>query len=114
DRDRREDEDPRGRDLLLEECRDDRREHARRGDAVSHLRGRRTRETLQSVDERDGGDEIDPRDQLAKLFHYFFSAGFAGRGRALNICSIRSVTTKPPTTLIVPSTTARKRSEEHT
>src|SRR5206468_1541010 len=81
--------------------RDDGDEHPGRRDAVALDRRRRRGKSLQAEDERDRRDEIGDRDE-----------GFHGHsrfrtGRCLNIASMRSVTTKPPTTFAVPSTTAR-------
>ena len=58
------------------------------------------REALDPDDQEDRRDEIREVDPGAA-----HSASSSGR-RCLNISSIRSVTRKPPTTLIVPNTTA--------
>src|SRR5207249_4021028 len=68
---------------------------------------------LESEDEGDRRDEVGDRDEL--LDGHRLCGGFAGGcaprdsplDRCLNIASIRSVTTKPPTTFAVPRTTAR-------
>src|SRR5262249_47359086 len=61
-------------------------------------------EELQSDDEADGGQEID---QGSSECHCSFLISLAGC-RPLNSSNMRSVTTKPPTTLVVASTTATK------
>src|SRR4029077_973203 len=88
-------------ELDVEERRRDREEHAGRRDAVAVHRGLRPRQALQPEDERHRRDEIGERDERAQV-HYFRCPGFC-----LNIASIRSVTTKPPTTFAAPSTTAK-------
>src|SRR5439155_1561313 len=83
-------------------------EHARRGNAVPLDGRRRRRQPLESEDERHRRDEVGDRDELADRHQAF--RGFEGAcplGFCLNIASIRSVTTKPPTTFAVPRTTAR-------
>ncbi len=55
------------------------------------------REALEADDERDDREQVDQLDRLAAT-HW--------PSLRLNICSMRSVTTKPPTTLIAPKTTA--------
>src|SRR5204863_2614677 len=80
---------------------DDRDEHPRRADLVAAARGGRVREESQREDERDDRDEIE---QVGELVAH--PSSFGG-SRFLNISSIRSVTTKPPTTFAEPSTTAR-------
>src|SRR5439155_8600468 len=80
---------------------DDRHEHARGADLVAAPRVRRAREKPQRKDE--GHD----RDQVQQVREVRAHA-FGGRSRFLNISSIRSVTTKPPTTLAEPRTTPRK------
>src|SRR5207237_1025494 len=102
DRDPRQDERNPAPDVRGEERRDDRDEHARRRDAVSLNRRRRRGQTFQSENEGDRRDEIGDRDERLDG-HSVFRVG-----RCLNIASIRSVTTNPPTTFAVPSTTARK------
>src|SRR5438128_1150486 len=84
-----------------EEGCDDRDKHSRRGDAIAQNRGRWRRESLETQDESDGRDEVGDGDQ-GRDGHWGFRVG-----RCLNIASIRSVTTNPPTTFAVPSTTAR-------
>src|SRR5439155_9386399 len=101
DRDPRQDERDPAPDVRGEERRDDRDEHARRRDAVSLNRRRRRGQTLQSEDECDRRNEIGDRDERLDG-HSVFRVG-----RCLNIASMRSVTTNPPTTFAVPSTTAR-------
>src|SRR5439155_951637 len=84
-----------------EEGCDDRDKHSRRGDAIAQNRGRWRRESLETQDESDGRDEVGDGDQGCDG-HWGFRVG-----RCLNIASIRSVTTNPPTTFAVPSTMAR-------
>src|SRR5918994_282977 len=90
-------------DLLDQEREADRDRHAYRGDPVPRASGPRMGEPLDADDQQDRGDEV--RDIDPGAAH--LSSGSSGR-RCLNISSIRSVTRKPPTTLIVPKTTATK------
>jgi hypothetical protein len=67
------------------------------GDRVAAAGGRGMREALEADDERDDREQVDQLDGLA-------AAQLSSL--RLNICSMRSVTTKPPTTLIAPKATA--------
>ena len=68
-------------------------------EVATHRRAR-MRQPLQAEDEEDRGDQIGDVDerQMSLIARYFF----------LNMPSMRWVTRKPPTTLIVASTTAMK------
>src|SRR4029077_3523357 len=82
----------------------DREQHPRRADLVATPRLRRVREEAQRQDERDDRDQVEEvREVVAHV-----SPGLLGRSRLLNISSIRSVTTKPPTTFAAARTTAAK------
>src|SRR6185503_20429182 len=94
-------------DLAVHQRGHDRDQHADRGEGVSVPRGLGGAELLDPDDEENGGD------QVRRLDHDRWKVRDAHGQRApgdfdANIWSIRSVTRKPPTTLIVPSTTARK------
>src|SRR5439155_12042574 len=101
DRDAREDDRNAALHVRREEGRDDRDEHSGRRDAVALNGRRRRREALQAEDEGDSRDQVRDRDEGLDRHSRFRT------GRCLNIASMRSVTTKPPTTFAVPSTTAR-------
>src|SRR6476646_1763401 len=72
---------------------------------------RRVGEKAQRENERDDRDQVEQVREVRAHAPFWpsreASASFAG-SRRLNISSMRSVTTKPPTTLAEPSTTARK------
>src|SRR5207245_6573127 len=84
--------------------------HPTRGDVVAAA-GTLARAKLdQAEDEQHGSEEVGERDRdghPAVFSGGVFSAGLAV-GRPLNISSIRSVTTNPPTTLMVARTTATR------
>src|SRR5207302_3027012 len=80
------------------ECRANRDDHPGRADQVSGARTTRRREAFERDDEANGRKQIDELDRVG--------AAHWRRPRALNISSMRSVTTKPPTALTVASTTA--------
>src|SRR5947209_4338219 len=84
------------------ECRRDRDEHPRRADEVARPRPPRRRQPLERDDERHRTRQVDELDRLETAHPP------PPRRRPLNISNIRSVTTNPPTTLTVASTTARK------
>src|SRR5690606_35471989 len=84
-------EDPR-----VDEGGDDRAQHAGCGDPVAGAGGAGMTELLETYDHRRGAGEVEEVD------HFSPSLGLR------NISSIRSVTTKPPTTLMVAATRARK------
>ena len=86
-----------------EERRHDGDGHAEGADPVAVARSRRVGEVAQREDEADDRDDVRQRDPVAARHS---SGSFFGGSRRLNICSIRSVTTNPPTTLPVPSATA--------
>src|SRR5438105_7955394 len=81
---------------------DDREEHPDGAELIAAPRMRRAREKAQREDE--GHD----RDQVEQVREVGAHESLGGRSRFLNISSIRSVTTKPPTTFADASTTATK------
>src|SRR3984957_20760760 len=112
--------------------RDHRNGHAGRRDPVTANRGPGTGQAHQAVDEQREGDDVRDRDHVVHRAASFvsaaagstdfsgdfsggFSADFSGdfsvdRGfLPLNMPSMRSVTTNPPTTFSVPNTTATNR-----
>src|SRR5205085_11439595 len=93
---------PRDVDPRLEQRRNDRDHHPYRADPVAPSRSRRRREEAQCEHERGDRQEVDQVEAVGA--HY---SRFAG-SRFLNISSIRSVTTNPPTTFAAASTTATK------
>ncbi len=88
---------------VLAERRRDRERHARRADPHAAPRARRVREIAQRPDEGHDRDQVE---QVRGC--YAPSASFGEDGFRLNISSMRSVTTNPPTTFADPSTTATK------
>src|SRR5262245_43013819 len=104
--------------MRLEERRHDRDCHPESADGVPQAGAGRIGEEAQREDEADDGDDVGERDPVGtadagdRKRHCGLSApgsvGFVwGSGlRRLNISSIRSVTTNPPTTLPVASATA--------
>ena len=101
----------------VQQRRDHRDRHADRGDAVAAHRRRRARQPAQAVDEQREGDDVEDVEEVRVLQegrasdHALASVLLAvaprpASGLALNISSIRSVTRKPPTTLIVPKAIA--------
>src|SRR4029453_770729 len=88
-------------DLLHEKRERDGDPHPHRRDPVAGARGARMRQPLDADNEEDRRDEVRDVDPgLAQRP----SSSRSGR-RCLNISSMRSVTRKPPTMLIVPNTT---------
>ena len=90
---------------------DDREQHADRADLVAAPRARRIGQELQCEDEADDRDQVQQvRDVVAHegLPSCDASTGFFSGSRFLNISSIRSVTTKPPTTFADARMTAAK------
>src|SRR5205823_1448628 len=94
--------------------------HPRGGYRVAAAGAAGGAQKLQADDEEDRCQQVDQGGGDAHLDAHLMDH-YAGRrplpatglppgagGRPLNISSIRSVTTKPPTTLVVASTTARK------
>src|SRR3984893_4154326 len=85
-------------------------DHADRSDLVAAASALRRAQLDQAEDEEDGGEQIGEgaREGHPVVFSGgVFSAGLAV-GRPLNISSMRSVTTNPPTTLIVARITATR------
>src|SRR4029079_4060058 len=82
---------------------DDRDEHPDRAELVAAARVRGAREEAQREQERHDRDQVEEVREVVAHSSVFF-----GRSRLLNISSIRSVTTKPPTTFADASTTAMK------
>ncbi len=95
---------------------DHRDRHAHGGDAVAAHRGRRAREPAQTLDEEREGDDVEDVEEVLvlqegrasgiALTRFFPSSSPPAFGLDLNISSMRSVTRKPPTTLIVPKAIA--------
>src|SRR5262249_43168383 len=95
---------------------DDRDRHADRGDLVAADGSPRPGQSAHAVDEQRERDDVAGVDEVLRLKEdrpedhlpsISFSAAPSGRsGFRLNIPSIRSVTRKPPTTLIVPNAIA--------
>src|SRR5207245_3993059 len=81
-------------------------DHAGGGGVVAVAGRPRRAELLEAEDEQDRGEEVRQGVDSAHLDLAAGSGVFAAC-RPLNISSIRSVTTKPPTTLVVARTTAR-------
>ena len=79
----------------------DRDQHPGSTDLVAAPRRRGVRQEPQRQDERHDRDQVQQVGDVATQ-----ALGSGGFSRFLNISSIRSVTTKPPTTLPVPSATA--------
>src|SRR5438094_3847794 len=73
--------------------------HARGGGEVAVARALGRAQLLQAEDEQHRGQEVRERDQRVH---------FLAACRPLNISSMRSVTTKPPTTLVVARVTATR------
>ena len=92
---------PVARQPALRERDRDRDEHAGGADLVAAPRMRRAREETQRQDEGHDRDQVE---QVREVDAHYFS----GLSRFLNISSMRSVTTKPPTTFADASTTATK------
>src|SRR5439155_10536986 len=90
-------------DAALRERRGDGDHHPDRPDQVSAPGCRRRGEEPQREDEGHDRDQVRERDGVGAAH----SDGGSGPGsRRRNMCSMRSVTTNPPTTFIVPSATA--------
>src|SRR5271166_4724476 len=95
---------------------DHRDRHARRGDPVAPHGGPWAGQAHQAVDEQRERDDIEDRDEVVHFTRPFAAAPSAARPALatsalagflpLNMPSMRSVTTKPPTTLSVPNTSA--------
>src|ERR1700686_550187 len=114
----RDDDHAGGREVELRHGGHDRDDHADRSDAVPVAGALGRAELLQAEDEADGGDQVSQLDKgghlvvvgslAAVAFFCDWSCAPCARPafRPLNISSIRSVTTKPPTTLVVASVTA--------
>src|SRR4029434_6153290 len=83
---------------------DDRQNHSRRAHLVAATRLRRVGEKAQRENERDDRDQVEEVREVGA----HVSSGFCARSRLLTISSIRSVTTKPPTTFAAARTTAAK------
>src|SRR5205823_8184267 len=81
----------------------DRDHHPRRGREVAVPRALGRAELLEAEDEQHSRDEISERYEEIHLL-----AGRLAAWRPLNISSIRSVTTNPPTTLVVARITATR------
>src|SRR4029077_18758267 len=79
----------------------DRDHHPGRGREVAVARALGRAQLLQAEDEQYGRDEVCDSDQ-----QNHFDAGGLAAWRPLNISSIRSVTTNPPTTFVVARMTA--------
>src|SRR3954447_11313638 len=103
--------------LRPQQRRADRDRHADGGDHVAAAGGHGRAQVLQADDEADERDDVTGADEVGVLeegsgqrdVHQLPSPSSglaAGFGRALNISSMRSVTRKPPTTLIVPKAIA--------
>src|ERR1019366_9182489 len=93
---------------LLEEGRDDGDKHAHCGDAVTHTSALGAAEALEGQDERGRRDQVEKINQSSATHDATSSFLAAGAlGLALNISSMRSVTTKPPTTFNVARMTAK-------
>src|SRR3989440_1918134 len=91
--------------------RQQRDDHADRGDLVTTASASRRAQLDEADDEEHRGHEVGERDRHRHPGFFSSCAGFslcAGVGRPLNISSIRSVTTKPPTTLMVARITATR------
>src|SRR5205823_1120185 len=102
---------PPARAAGLDPRHDDREEHPERADLVAAPRMRGVGEEAQREDERDDRDQVEQVREVrahSPLLPSPGASGSFGASRFLNISSIRSVTTKPPTTFAEPSTTARK------
>src|SRR5262249_9587138 len=79
--------------------------HAGRGQLVAAPGGRRRVHQVQPEHERGGTGEVDQLDDGVEGAHSLTTFG-----RALNICSIRSVTTYPPATFIAANAIATNES----
>src|SRR6184192_777177 len=75
-------------------------EHSRGSREVAVARSLRRAELLEAEDEQHGGQQVGKR--------YGYVHWFLGAWRPLNISSTRSVTTNPPTTLVVARITATR------
>src|SRR5207253_11224946 len=84
----------------------DREQHPDGGEGVALARRLRRAQPLEAENEEDGRDEIGGADEIRRQMGKGHEPR-ASRGLPANIWSMRSVTRNPPTTLIVPSTTAR-------
>ena len=88
-------------DLVVEECADDCEEHAHRGELHAASRRIWLGEAAKAEDERRrSGNVGDLDEECANLRVHFGASVF------LNILSMRSVITNPPTTLMVAAATA--------
>src|SRR5690606_19569857 len=87
--------------------------HADRGDPVAAHRRLRAGQPHQAVDEQRERDDVEDRDESVhqeRPFPFDAILSAAGAcGLVLNMPSIRSVTRKPPTTLIMPNAIATTR-----
>src|SRR6266850_906329 len=92
-----------GNNLVVEQSADDGHQHAGFGVEHASPRGLGMAQPFESHDEQDGGEQVRRFNKV--LLRHFFS-GLAGSGLRLNIRSMRSVITKPPTTLVVAAATA--------
>src|SRR4029077_2875216 len=98
----------RTREVQLRHGGAERDDHAHGGRVVAIAGGLRRAELPQTEDEQDRGEEIRQGVDGRHLDLVAGSGVLAAAWRPLNISSIRSVTTKPPTTFVVARTTARK------
>ena len=103
-------------DAGVEQRRDDGDRHADGGDAVAANRGARPGQPDQAVDEQREGDDVEDvmKSASGRACEDHVELLRPRRRRLvgflpLNISSMRSVTRKPPTTLIVPKTIAMTR-----
>src|SRR5205085_3491852 len=104
--------------VVLEHGRDERERHPGSSDLVAADGGARTRQPAHSVDEQPERDDVARVDEVGRLQedrgsdHFgsscvcSVSASAFGGSLRLNIPSMRSVTKKPPITLIVPNVIA--------
>src|SRR5690606_31614992 len=97
--------------LVLEQGGDERQRHTDRGDPVAAHRRLRAGQLHQPVDHERERDDVEGVDEHLVVDPAHLSAFplLEVPGFCLNIPSIRSVTTKPPTTLMAPKTTAMNR-----
>ena len=105
------DHDARLGEVQKRDRRQQRDRHAHGGDLVAAARASRRAQLDEADDEEHRGHEIGEGDRHRHPGFFSSCAGFpfcADVGRPLNISSIRSVTTKPPTTLMVARMTATR------
>src|SRR5581483_9417600 len=94
-------------EAALEECRDDGDHHADGSEPVTPPGRGRRREEPQREDEGHDRDQVQQVDAVVPTHAGGAPPSLGASGlRFLNISSIRSVTTKPPTTFSVPRNTA--------